>query len=160
VHGVPAEALKAHPIFAPLAKFAHARGASSEQLQEVLAEVAAEVQKGTPKPEEEMKKLGENAVARVTALSGWLAPIVAAKPEFAARAAAYASDAVGVELLEVLMAQAKGTTVEKVTTVPVETGDSQAEIEKLMATEGYFRGTDKAVVERVQRFFQRKSAAK
>lgn len=99
-----ADELAAHPLTNWWRKQAYERGLTNEEFQKGIEEYA-ELAAPSIDFEGEMKKLGDNAVQRVSAVASWISKFKD-KPAAYARLEALTADAEGVELLESLMGQA------------------------------------------------------
>jgi hypothetical protein len=99
--------LAAHPLTAWWRKQAFERGLTNEEFQAGIAEYAESAQPSIDF-EGEMKKLGDNANQRVTAVAAWISKFKD-KPGAYDRLEALTADAEGVELLEQIMGTAVST---------------------------------------------------
>lgn len=156
IEAFDAETFASSPIVALWRQAAHEAGLGQEQFAKVIEDYAkVESEKIEQAKAAEIAKLGENATARLSAVSNWLNASFKGEELDAIRR--MATDAAGVQALERLMGMGNlpsdnGT--EPVGTQPTET---EADIRKLMNTPEYYdpHRRDPAIVRRVEQFFQR-----
>jgi predicted transglutaminase-like cysteine proteinase len=151
------DALAAHPLVGWWRDQAYKRGLSNDEFKAGVEQYVNALTANLPKAEEEVKKLGENATARLERVNAWVNATFTDPEEFAA-VQQIGATATGIKALERVMKAAGGT-------VDVNTGDagrtpddSEAEIKKLMESKAYWHPADRdpKVVERVEKFFANK----
>lgn len=137
--------------------FAHEAGLSQEQFEKAISAYTEAMAASQPKPEAEIAKLGDNAAARLQALSLWAGKTFDAEELEAVRRAA--TTAAGVRALEKLMGSAAPTD-ERAFEAAGPAEDDEATIRKLMDSKAYWSPNDRdpAVMKRVEDFYARQAA--
>ena len=145
-----------HPMMGWFRQVAHQAGLSQEQFQESVNQYLGEIAPASVRArDEEMKKLGDNATARIEHVSGWVGTKF--DEAEAAHLAQIATSAEGVMFIEKLMSLVEGEPLEQVREARAETGDTEETIRQLMASPAYYSPADRdpAVMARVERYFQK-----
>jgi hypothetical protein len=158
IDGVDLEQMGKSPLVDWWRETAHAKGLDQKAFEEGINRYMGELKGQQPVFEDEIKKLGDNAQPRLQALGLWINGL---EGEGKAAAMELTTTAKGVQQLEAIMRSAKGGTPASTQEPVQDQGDDQATIDKLMASKEYHSPAhrDPKVVERVQRFFNRKYAA-
>jgi hypothetical protein len=151
------EALAAHPLVGWWRDQAYKRGLSNDEFKAGVEQYVNALTANLPKAEEEVKKLGENATARLERVNAWVGATFTDPEEYSAIQQIGAT-AAGIKALERAMKAAGGS-------VDVNTGDAgrgpednEADIRALMDSKAYWHPADRdpKVVQRVEAFFAKK----
>jgi hypothetical protein len=152
------DALAKHELVGWWREQAFKRGLSQDEFQSGINQYVTALTANLPKMDDEVKKLGENATARIERINNWANTTFDDKEEFAA-VQQLGTTAVGIKALERMMRGGKDATID------VNNGDagrpaeeSEAEIRKLMESKAYWHPADRdaKIVKRVEDYFAKK----
>lgn len=166
IEGLPEDFIQSHPLLPVVREIAYEHGLDQAGFEGLSAKVVEALAAAGPKPEDEIKKLGENAETRIAALSHWVDQNVTDADE-KNQVALITTTAAGVRFLERLVAKADGRLPDPPKAEPAAPGAgttgefsfdgmTKADVRKLMDTPAYYdpRQRDPKVHQRVSAWFE------